>query len=53
MEPNAVQKRVPIWVGGRTFLSLKRALTLGDGWVPAMRYRDAGVDITRAEEESS
>lgn len=34
VEPHAVQARVPIWVGGRTGRSLRRALTLGDGWMP-------------------
>ena len=34
VEPHAVQARVPLWIGGRTPRSLRRALTLGDGWVP-------------------
>ncbi|MUL47555.1 LLM class F420-dependent oxidoreductase [Mycobacterium sp. CBMA293] len=34
MEPCAVQLRVPIWVGGRTRRSLRRAVALGDGWMP-------------------
>lgn len=34
IDPAAVQKRVPIWLGGRTPRSLRRAITLGDGWVP-------------------
>lgn len=34
VEPNAVQSRVPLWIGGRTARSLRRALTHGDGWVP-------------------
>ncbi|MFC0452892.1 TIGR03619 family F420-dependent LLM class oxidoreductase [Rhodococcus jostii] len=34
VEPHAVQPRVPLWVGGRTLRSLRRAATLGDGWVP-------------------
>lgn len=34
VEPHAVQDRVPLWIGGRTPRSLRRALTLGDGWVP-------------------
>ena len=32
--PAAVQPRVPIWVGGRTRRSLRRAVELGDGWMP-------------------
>ncbi|HTW18409.1 MAG TPA: TIGR03619 family F420-dependent LLM class oxidoreductase [Nocardioides sp.] len=34
VEPHAVQERMPLWIGGRTPRSLRRALTLGDGWVP-------------------
>jgi probable F420-dependent oxidoreductase len=32
--PHAVQDRVPIWVGGRTARSLRRAIALADGWMP-------------------
>ena len=34
VQPCAVQPRVPIWVGGRTRRSLRRAVDLGDGWTP-------------------
>ncbi len=34
IDPCAVQERVPIWVGGRTLRSLRRAAALGDGWCP-------------------
>lgn len=34
VEPHAQQERVPMWIGGRTPRSLRRALTYGDGWVP-------------------
>ena len=34
VEPCAVQPRVPIWVGGRTRRSLRRAVELCDGWMP-------------------
>jgi len=34
VEPCAVQPRVPIWVGGHTRRSLRRAVQLGDGWTP-------------------
>lgn len=34
LEPCARQARVPIWVGGRTARSLRRAVELGDGWCP-------------------
>ncbi|MGN0101334.1 MAG: TIGR03619 family F420-dependent LLM class oxidoreductase [Dietzia sp.] len=34
VRPHAVQDRVPLWIGGRTRRSLRRALDHGDGWVP-------------------
>jgi len=34
VDPCAVQERVPIWVGGRTRRSLRRAVELADGWMP-------------------
>lgn len=34
VDPCAVQAVVPIWVGGRTRRSLRRAVTLADGWIP-------------------
>jgi probable F420-dependent oxidoreductase len=32
--PHAVAPRVPIWVGGRSIQSLRRATRLADGWMP-------------------
>jgi probable F420-dependent oxidoreductase len=34
VEPCALQEHVPIWVGGRSARSLRRAVELGDGWAP-------------------
>ena len=34
VEPHAVQQRMPLWIGGRTPRSLRRAVELGTGWVP-------------------
>ena len=34
VRPCAVQPRVPLWVGGRTRRSLRRAAALADGWAP-------------------
>jgi probable F420-dependent oxidoreductase len=34
VDPCGVQVDVPIWVGGRTRRSLRRAIELGDGWCP-------------------
>jgi probable F420-dependent oxidoreductase len=41
VDPAAVQARVPLWVGGRTARSLRRAVELADGWVPF------GLDLER------
>ena len=32
--PHALQPSVPMWVGGRSVQSLRRALKLADGWMP-------------------
>ncbi len=34
VEPHSIQTDLPIWIGGRTYRSLRRAVELGDGWVP-------------------
>ena len=34
VDPCALQAHMPIWVGGRTKRSLRRAVTLADGWCP-------------------
>ncbi len=34
VDPCARQPSVPLWIGGRTARSLRRAVELGDGWVP-------------------
>jgi probable F420-dependent oxidoreductase len=34
VDPAGVQKAVPLWVGGRTGRSLRRAVELADGWAP-------------------
>lgn len=34
VDPCALQRHVPIWIGGRTRRSLRRAVTLADGWCP-------------------
>ncbi|MFP1153619.1 LLM class F420-dependent oxidoreductase [Mycobacterium sherrisii] len=44
VEPYALQPRVPIWVGGRTVQSLRRAVELADGWMP---FGLRGADITK------
>lgn len=34
VDPFGVQTDVPIWIGGRTARSLRRAVALGDAWAP-------------------
>jgi probable F420-dependent oxidoreductase len=34
VEPHAPQAAVPLWIGGRTGRSLRRAVALADGWAP-------------------
>lgn len=34
IEPHAPRTDLPVWVGGRTVRSLRRAVTLGTGWTP-------------------
>lgn len=48
VEPHAVQQRVPIWIGGRTKRSLRRAVRHGDGWVPFGLGTDALTEMLTA-----
>jgi probable F420-dependent oxidoreductase len=34
VDPHAIQPRVPLWIGGRTLRSLRRAVELAEGWTP-------------------
>jgi hypothetical protein len=34
VDPCGLQQDVPIWIGGRTPRSLRRAVAFGDGWCP-------------------
>lgn len=38
VRPCSLQDRVPIWVGGKTRRSLRRALEHGDAWVPVKMH---------------
>jgi probable F420-dependent oxidoreductase len=41
LRPRPVQQpRPPIWIGGNTPAALRRAATLGDGWIPQGTFRD-------------
>jgi probable F420-dependent oxidoreductase len=51
VEPHARQTRVPLWVGGRTARSLRRAVELGEGWAPfGLRTTELGEMISRARD---
>lgn len=34
VDPCAARTEVPLWIGGRSMRSLRRAIELGDGWMP-------------------
>jgi probable F420-dependent oxidoreductase len=51
VDPCGVQQTVPLWIGGRTQRSLRRAVELADGWAPFGLRRDdlAGMlEVARA-----
>ena len=47
VDPCAVQARVPIWLGGRSARSLRRALQLADGWDPFRLTLDELIPLLR------
>lgn len=50
VEPHATTTHVPIWVGGRTARSLRRAVALGDGWMPfGLRTEELGALLARVD----
>src|SRR3954470_13743638 len=50
VDPCAVQPHVPMWVGGRTYRSLRRAVELGDGWAPfGLRTDELAEMLARVE----
>lgn len=51
VDPCARQERVPLWIGGRTARSLRRAVELGDGWAPfGLRVAELAAMIAAARE---
>jgi probable F420-dependent oxidoreductase len=51
VDPAARQDHVPMWVGGRTYRSLRRAVELGDGWAPfGLRTAELAEMLGRAQE---
>jgi probable F420-dependent oxidoreductase len=54
VEPHARQAHMPMWVGGRTARSLRRAVELGDGWAPfGLRTEELEAMLTRARETAA
>jgi len=54
VEPCAVQAHVPMWVGGRTYRSLRRTVELGDGWAPfGLRTAELAEMLTRARDSEA
>jgi probable F420-dependent oxidoreductase len=51
VSPCAPRTTVPIWVGGRTRRSLRRAAELGDGWAPfGLSAAQVSLELARARE---
>ena len=49
VDPCALQTDVPIWIGGRTARSLRRAVELADGWAPfGLTLAELGAMLARA-----
>jgi probable F420-dependent oxidoreductase len=54
VDPCALQPHVPIWVGGRTARSLRRAVALADGWTPfGLARADLAAMIARARDSEA
>ena len=54
VDPCAVQQNMPLWIGGRSLRSLRRAITLGDGWTPfGMNCDEMSAMIASAREWAS
>jgi probable F420-dependent oxidoreductase len=52
--PFAVNPDTPIWIGGRTARSLRRAIELADGWVPfGIRRAELAEMIRRARDTAA
>lgn len=45
IDPCAIQQDMPLWIGGRSARSLRRAVELGDGWMPFGLDYDAITDF--------
>jgi probable F420-dependent oxidoreductase len=51
VDPCAVQPKVPFWIGGRSGLSLRRAVELAEGWVPfGLEIEAMAAMVARAQD---
>lgn len=51
LDPCALQPSVALWIGGRTARSLRRAVTLGDGWAPfGLRATEIAAMLAAAQD---
>jgi probable F420-dependent oxidoreductase len=54
VEPHAIRDPVPIWIGGRTARSLRRAVELGDAWAPfGLRTGELAELLDRARDSDA
>lgn len=54
VDPCGIQTDVPIWIGGRSARSLRRAVELGNGWAPfGLRTADIATMVTRARDSDA
>jgi probable F420-dependent oxidoreductase len=51
IDPTAPRTHVPIWIGGRTQRSLRRAVELGDAWAPfGLRTAEMAAMVAKARD---
>jgi len=51
IDPCGLQQQIPLWLGGRTARSLRRALAAGDGWTPfALSVSEVAALLERARD---
>jgi len=51
IDPTSIQTDMPIWIGGRTARSLRRAVELADGWAPfGLSVDEMAAMITKARD---
>ena len=53
VDPAGEQAPPPLWIGGRTARSLRRAVELGDGWVPFGLPMDDVADMLRRAHDTA